>query len=77
MLINRVVEVIVNPLIVLLFGEALLVFVWGAFEFVMHADSEEGKKTGAKHMLWGIVGLVIMVSVLGIQEIIENTLKSL
>ncbi len=30
------------------------------FEFIRGADNEEKRKTGQQHMIWGIIGLVIM-----------------
>ena len=55
-------DIILNPLIILMMAVALIVFLYGAFEFLKNADNEQGRDTGRKHMLWGLIGLVIMVS---------------
>lgn len=66
-------QAIINPLIALLFAVALVVFAWGLFSFVAHANNEEARNTGKRHMLWGIVGLFVMVAVFGIIQILLNT----
>lgn len=53
---------IVNPIITLLFAVALVVFLWGVFQYIRNSDSSDDRKTGTKHIIWGLVGLVIMVS---------------
>ena len=66
-------KAIINPLIILLFGIALLVFLYGVFEYVKGGASDEGRSTGTRHMFWGIFGLFIMVSALGLVTFIANT----
>jgi len=73
-LIGNIVAKIVNPLILLLLGIALAVFVWGVVESIRNADSDEGRTNGRRHMIWGLIGLSIMVSVFGIMCIIAGTL---
>ena len=53
---------IVNPIIVVMFTFALVGFLWGLRSYIGHADDTEARQKGAQHMLWGIVGMVIMVS---------------
>ena len=76
--------VIFQPLITLLFVGALLVFLWGIVEFLyslssgsFYKKSDKGEtvdiKEGKNHMLYGIVGLVVMVSTIAIIQIISNT----
>jgi len=71
--IYKVNEVIVNPLIILLFGIALISFFWGIFEFLSKSSSEEGRVRGKRNMVWGIIGMFIMFSVFGIINIILGT----
>ncbi len=66
-------KAILNPLIVLLFGIALLVFLYGVFEYVRGGDSEDSRSKGTQHMFWGIFGLFIMVSALGLVNFLANT----
>ncbi len=73
---QKVVDLIINPAVLVIFSAGLLVFVWGLVQFLKSLNeggsgkSEEGKQ----HMLWGIVGMFIMVSVFGIIALISNTL---
>lgn len=72
-LISRINETIINPLILLLLVMALLVFVWGAVQFVANASNEEGRSVGKRHMIWGVIGLFLMFSVLGILRVLLRT----
>lgn len=71
---NRFVDNIVNPVIYFLFAIALLYFLYGVLVFIINADDETARDTGKKHMLWGIIGLFIMVSVYGILGLIIGTI---
>lgn len=64
---------ILNPLIQFAFVVAFVIFIWGLAEFIRNANNPEGRKKGQDHMLWGIIGLVIMVGVYGIIAILVNT----
>lgn len=68
---------VINPIIILLFVVALVVFLWGVFEFVSGRDNEEKVATGKKHMLWGVIGLAIMASAFGIINLVINFLKDI
>ncbi len=70
---SRISEFILNPIIVLMFVVALLTFFWGLVEFIRSAGSEDGRETGKRNMMWGIIGMVIMVGVYGIIRITLST----
>ncbi|MFA6353907.1 MAG: hypothetical protein WCW93_03165 [Candidatus Paceibacterota bacterium] len=72
--IKNVDEMIINPLIGLLFALAVVYFLYGVFEFLSNQDKEEKKTTGKQHMIWGIVGITIMMGVWTILGIVMNTL---
>jgi Type IV secretion system pilin len=55
----------INILIPLLLGIALLYFVWGVVQFVAAAGDEGARSEGKSKMIWGIVGLFVIVSVWG------------
>ena len=67
-------SMIINPLIVFLFALALLFFLYGEVEFFLNQTNEEKKTTGKQHMMWGIIGIAIMMGVWTILGIILNTL---
>ncbi len=64
---------ILNPLIALLFAVALIVFLWGLVEFIRSAESDEARSTGQRHMLWGLVGMAIMVAAKSVIFVVTNT----
>lgn len=66
---------IINPLILFLFALALVFFLYGMLEFIMNQSNDEKKTTGKSHMLWGIVGITIMMGVWTILNIILSTLN--
>jgi len=66
-------RLIINPLIVLLFALALAYFLWGMFEFLSNQENEEKKTKGKSHMIWGIVGITIMMGVWFIMYLILDT----
>lgn len=61
------------PLTVFLVALALLVFLYGAFKFVLNADNQSERETGRRHMIYGIIGLIVMTSALAILTIAANT----
>jgi hypothetical protein len=73
-LLTNINNVIVRPIILLLFGAAFVVFVWGVVVFIKDADDENNRKKSQSGIIWGIVGMVIMVSVYGIINVIAGTI---
>ncbi len=73
-LMESVNRVIINPLIILLFALAVVYFLFGLAKFLLAQGNEEVRKTSKSHMVWGIVGMFIMVAVFGIMNIILKTL---
>jgi uncharacterized membrane protein YidH (DUF202 family) len=74
-LVGRIVEHIVNPLMLLIIGAGLLYFLWGLAQFIMNTDNESGRADGKRHMIWGVFGVFIMVSVWGILQVLFNTVN--
>ncbi len=64
---------IINPLISLLFALAVVYFLYGVVQFLMNQDNDENKTTGKNHMLWGIIGIAIMLGVYGLINIVLST----
>ncbi|MAG12741.1 hypothetical protein CL630_02940 [bacterium] len=71
-LIDRFVEIL-GALIPFLFGIALIGFLWGVAQFVLNADSEDKRRDGKQIMIWGIIGLFVMISVWGLVAVIGGT----
>jgi uncharacterized ion transporter superfamily protein YfcC len=71
-LIGRLVNYVISPLILLIFAAGFFLFVWGIVQFIWKLD-EGAQSDGKQHMLWGIVGMLVMVSVYGIIQMIDDS----
>jgi len=63
---------ILNSIIPVLVVLGVVYFVWGVIQYVM-ASEEEAKKKGKDRMIWGIIGLVVIVGMWGLVSIITST----
>lgn len=72
-LLKKIFETILDPIIVLLFVIAMIYFLWGLVLHIKNADSPEGHETGKRSMMYGLIGMVIMLSVFGITRMIANS----
>ncbi|MDP6388037.1 MAG: hypothetical protein QGG63_02075 [Candidatus Pacebacteria bacterium] len=72
-LVSKIESHIIQPLIGILFALALLFFFWGGAQFILNAGNEEKRTTGKSHMLWGIIGMLIIFGVYGILRILGGT----
>lgn len=71
-----VINIINNIFVPVLFAIAFIVFLWGAFQtFIVGANSEDVKEKGKNHMLWGLIGFFVMVSVWGLVNILTGTVS--
>ncbi len=69
---NIFIGCILSPLIPVLSSIALIVFLWGVFSFI-RAEDDKKKAEGRQFILWGLIGLFVMVSVWGLIRILGNT----
>ncbi|MCA9354800.1 MAG: hypothetical protein KC877_04745 [Candidatus Kaiserbacteria bacterium] len=67
-------KIILFPTIALLSAVAFLVFLWGLAEYFMNANNEQARQQGVKHITWGIIGLVVMISAYAILTVAANTI---
>lgn len=71
--VSNVNTIIINPLIVLLFALALAYFAYGVFEFLMNQQNDEKRSIGKNHMIWGIVGMLIMFGVFFLMNLLIDS----
>ncbi len=79
-LVGAFANVIINPLLLLLFSVGLFVFVFGVVEFFFDVNvrgNQGSKEKGKQHMLWGVVGMFVMVAAVAIVNLIKNTVYGL
>ncbi|MCA9352710.1 hypothetical protein KC901_00840 [Patescibacteria group bacterium] len=71
-LIARINDQVINPIIVILFAAAFVLFTVGLYNLFGNDKAEDLDK-GKRHILWGVIGMAIMVSVFGIMKFITNS----
>jgi len=66
-----------NTVIYLLVALAVIYIIWNTVQYFIKGSDEEGarKKTGMQ-ILWGIVGLAIILSIWGLVGILTNTFRT-
>jgi hypothetical protein len=70
---GKVERAILNPLIELIALAAFVVFVWGVVQFIANSTNEEKRIQGQQHMIWGLVGLVIIFGARAIISLLAHT----
>lgn len=65
---------ILNPLIAVMFAVALASFMFGIVTYIWNPDNENLREKGRQSMMWGIVGMFIMVSVFAIMRFIISSI---
>jgi len=73
-ILDTLAEEILNPIVGLLFAGALAYFIYGVIVYIADADDKDARTEGKKHMLYSVIGLVIMAGVWGIIDLIANTI---
>lgn len=66
--------VIINPLIIFVFALALVYFIVGLVNYLLNPESKDVHEKSKDQMLYGIIGMFIMVSVFGIMNIILTSI---
>lgn len=64
---------IVKIIIPILMLVAFAVFLWGVVKFIFAGGDEEKRKTAKHYIVYGLIGLFVMVAVWGIVEVVLNT----
>ena len=61
-----------NIVIKIIFALATVVFGWGIVQYISAGGNDEKLKAGRQHMLWGIIGMAVMMAVWGLAKILAN-----
>lgn len=64
---------IVNAIIPILMLAAFAVFLWGVVKFIFAGGDEEKRKSAKHYIIYGLIGLFVMVAVWGIITVVTNT----
>lgn len=71
----KVVSLLIQPLIVLIVTAGVAYFIYGIAVYMWNAEKGDQRAKGTQHILWGVIGIVIMVAVVGILQIVLNTFQ--
>jgi len=74
--IDPILGTIVYPIVALLVGVAVVYFIWGVINMIRGGEDPKARETGRTHMLYGIIGFIIMLSAWAIIAVIANTIKA-
>jgi hypothetical protein len=72
-LLHKINTVIINPLLLLMFSVAFLYFMWGVFSYIKDQDNEKTRGASRDKIMYGLIGLVMMVAVFGIWNMLLRT----
>jgi len=73
-LIDNIVTYIINPIIGVVFALGFAFFLFGIARYMFYAGNDTERAVGRQHIMWGLVGMFIMVAVAGIINIIRGTI---
>lgn len=62
-----------NAIVPVLIALGVIYFVWGVVTYVV-ASEEEAKKAGRDRIIYGIIGLAVIIGVWGLVNLLRNTL---
>jgi len=63
---------LLNSVVPVLIALAVVFFVWGVVSYVI-SDDEEAKEKGRNRIIYGVIGLVVIVGVWGLVRVVGNT----
>ena len=52
---------------------ATVLFLWGVITYLTNADNEDARTKGRTFMIYGIIGLFVMVSVWGLVQVVYKS----
>ncbi|HLD34255.1 MAG TPA: hypothetical protein VJB62_00170 [Patescibacteria group bacterium] len=71
-LISNIKDYILNPIIGFMFAVAVVMFIYGIVEYIWSADNEDKVAVGKTHMIYGIIGMFVMIGVYGILNLLSG-----
>jgi len=66
---------LVAAVIPLIMALAVLVIIWGLFNYIAGAGDEEKRAQAKQYIIWGIIGLFVMVSIWGLVNVLRGSFK--
>ena len=69
------IDSILNTIVPVLIVLGVVYFIWGVISYVIGSD-EEAKKAGRDRIIFGIIGLAVIIGVWGLVAILNRTFNS-
>jgi hypothetical protein len=76
-ILTNIITQVFTPLYQIVVGITIIYFLYGVVRYVIDLNNPEKQTTGRSHLLWGLVGLFIVLSVGGILNLLNGTLGSM
>jgi hypothetical protein len=57
---------LMNPIIAIMSGLAVIYFFWGMGQFILHAGDPKAVEEGRSKMIWGVVAIFVIFCIFGI-----------
>ncbi|MEK7170423.1 MAG: pilin [Patescibacteria group bacterium] len=67
------INAVINTIVPFLVGLAVLIIIWGVFNYISGAGDEEKRAQAKQYIVWGVVGVFIMLSVWGLVNVLVNS----
>lgn len=58
-----IVDIISKGLVPIVIGATVIVFLFGIVKYILKSDSEAGRESGRKFIIYGLIGIVVVMSV--------------
>lgn len=72
-IVNIVIKSILNPLVGLLLVLSTVYFIWGMVKYIQAAGDEKERSEAKNHIIYGLIGLFVIVSMWGLVNLLSNT----
>jgi prepilin signal peptidase PulO-like enzyme (type II secretory pathway) len=63
---------IMNMIIPIMAGLAVVYFFWGMGQFILHSGDPKTHEDGKQQMIWGVIALFVIFSIFGIVSFISD-----
>ena len=75
-IIGRFGDQVINPILWLLVAAGLVYFFWNIVRMIYKYDDETALEEGKRNLIWGAIGVAIMVSAIGLINFIKSFIDS-
>lgn len=66
---------LINPVITLIFGAAVVFFLWNVLQLIRKSDQAEEREQFKSRITWGIIAIAVMASMWGLVNFVIDSFK--